>query len=111
MYPRNRTPRSVPQTRPLPPNRLVPPMMVAEMTSSSIPVAMVPMPEPTCEASRMPLKAASAPVIASAVVLTPKTSMPESRAASALPPTAYTDRPKLVYFMRKCIAANTARKT
>src|SRR4051812_45272128 len=109
--PRNSTPSSVPQMRPLPPNRLVPPMMVAAMTSSSMPVAAVPLPEPICEAISRPLIAVSAPVMASAAVFTPNTSMPDRREASALPPTAYTARPNEVYFMRKCITTNTVANT
>ena len=54
MQPRNNTPISVPQIRPLPPKSEVPPMMTAAITSSSMPVAVVPVPDPICEAISVP---------------------------------------------------------
>ncbi len=88
MQPRNSTPISVPQIRPLPPNSEVPPMMTAAITSSSMPVAVVPVPDPICEAISVPETAVSAPRMPSATHLTHQMSMPDSRAASMLPPTA-----------------------
>ena len=52
-------------------------------------------------ASRMPATAASVEHMMKQVSLTRRTLMPARRAASALPPTAYTCRPKAVRPSRK----------
>ena len=44
----------------------------------------------------MPAKAASAPIRTKAEIFTALTSMPDTRAALALPPTAKMRKPKLV---------------
>ncbi len=95
--PITRAPRRADQAVPRPPNRLVPPMTAAAMAFSST----VPPPEPWLTANRR--EAAITPPIAASVEHAANTisrirgsEMPARRAASALPPTAKTCRPKAV---------------
>ncbi|MNL86409.1 hypothetical protein D3C87_2151050 [compost metagenome] len=53
-----------------------------------MPVAVVPVPAPICEAISVPETAVSAPVRPNVSAFTFQMSMPERRAASMLPPTA-----------------------
>ena len=82
---------------PRPPNRLVPPITAAAIEYSRI----VPPPvdvstDDSREASTMPPNAAIVEEIMNTMITTRETLMPARRAASTLPPTAYTWRPKLV---------------
>ena len=89
-----RPPMTASLARPLPPNRLVPPMTAAPTAYSS----MLPPPDdvetlPLLDAAMMPLSAAIDEPITNTEMRIRSTLMPARRAASGLPPTAYTCRP------------------
>src|SRR3954452_21150012 len=94
-----RPPMTASVTRPLPPNRLVPPMTAAPTAYSRVEVPPV---DGDTELSRlairMPATAASVEHMMKQDTLIHPTLMPERRAASELPPTAYTWRPHEVRF-------------
>ena len=83
-----REPISVPKMRPSPPARLVPPTTTAAITCSSYIMPALGRPPLNRAASTMPLNPDSPPHRAYTRISTPNTGTPDSRAASALPPTA-----------------------
>ena len=86
--PMNATPMTVPHIVPEPPNSAAPPMITAEITVSSRPVPVTPCTYDRNERPRTPAAEAQKPDRTNAVSLTFLVSIPTSRAASALPPTA-----------------------
>ena len=90
-------PSSAETTRPRPPKRLVPPITAAAIASSRIvPPPALRSTELRREAKMMPPMAAMPLEIAKTAIRMNFTLMPARCAASALPPTAYTCRPKVV---------------
>ena len=86
----NRQPTTVRQTAPSPPWMLVPP---TTMPASTVKVRNPPLDAwalSTREASRTPANAAAAPLSANVAIRIASTRTPPRRAASALPPVAYT---------------------
>src|SRR5690349_14097804 len=96
-----RPPMTASVTRPLPPKRLVPPITAAPTANSTVPLPPV---WTDTELLRLaisrPATAASEEHIMKQEIFTHATLMPARRAASALPPTAYTWRPQDVLFRR-----------
>ena len=95
--PITRAPSSAVQTEPRPPKRLVPAITGPAIASSrsSLPPEFW-LTANRREAAMMPPIAAIEPEIVKTAIRTPLTRMPARRAASALPPTAKTWRPKSV---------------
>ena len=103
-------PRRAPRTSPRPPKRLTPPITAAAIAfKSRLPGGNVSATELTWAAKMIPPIAAIAPEIANTRMRTRDTLMPARRAASALPPTAYTWRPNVVHFARN--VSSTKKKT
>src|SRR2546423_3351761 len=101
-----RPPRTASMTRPWPPKSEVPPMTAAPTASSRV----LPAPAFDCtdcssEAATTPETAAMPEQMRNTEIRMPDTTTPARRAASWLPPTAYTCRPYLVRLRTKCHTA------
>ena len=93
------TPKIVPNGVPTPPLNKVPPMTDAEMASISSPLACSTKPEQLFRQNRNPPHPAKTPFRRYALNFVLRTFNPIIMALCAFPPTAYTSRPNLVYFM------------
>src|SRR2546430_3515098 len=88
-----RTPVSAPNRVPRPPLRLIPPMTAAANTRKIMPAPWPAAMEPSRPTNRMPASAARIEPTMNTTQTTRSTRIPAARAASALPPMAYSDRP------------------
>src|SRR5258708_24370793 len=93
----NRAPATVLQTLPAPPNREVPPRIADAITVNSAPLSAAALTERRRLANRMPAKPAAALQSTKAAILYRNTLIPERRAASVFPPTAYSRLPVIVH--------------
>ncbi len=98
-------------TAPSPPRMLVPPITTAAIAVSSSRVPRLACAEPARVAMTSPAVPAQAPLTANTATRTGPVLMPDSRAASALPPTAYTARPNVVPASSSQHPAATAART
>src|SRR5918992_402402 len=105
---KKRTPTAVPPTPPMPPAKLVPPSSTAAAASKSTASPTCGLAAPIRAVCSTPATPASRPEIAYTATIVRFTLMPESRAASAFPPTAYTSRPKYVDRCTKSATANVS---
>ena len=85
-----KAPTTVPQMVPSPPIRLVPPRTTAAIASSSNPTPVFGCAELSRAARTRPASPARTPPRTYTRIWIPARLIPASRAASALPPTAYT---------------------
>ena len=93
MRPSTSTPVSAPNTVPLPPSRLTPPMTAAAKTVKIMPWPWLAATEPSRPTRSRPASAASRPPMAYTNQTTRSVRMPAALAASTLPPMAYSERP------------------
>ena len=109
--PITRAPSSAVQTEPRPPKRLVPAITgpAIASSSSSLPPEFW-LTASSREAAITPPIAAIVPAIPKTAIRTPSTRMPARRAASALPPTANTWRPKPVRLTRNSMPITKASR-
>ena len=89
-------PSSAPGTVPIAPAMLVPPMIAAAITASSMPWPRVGDPEPRRAEVSTPASAAALPLSTYTITSTRLMLMPALRAAPGLPPVARSDHPKFV---------------
>lgn len=84
----NRTPNTVPVTVPLPPVSAVPPRSTAAMAFRGRVSSTCDVVAPVCATTTTPARAAHAPEMAKTIMMTRRTLMPDSRAATWFPPHA-----------------------
>ena len=93
-----KVPMTAPLTLPTPPLNEIPPTTQAAIASSSVPVPVDGLPTATRVASKKPPKPYRTPAMMNIPMVTQKTLIPETDAASAFPPTAYMYLPNFVLF-------------
>ncbi|CDC42361.1 unknown [Firmicutes bacterium CAG:449] len=91
-------PKTAPDIFPIPPEKEIPPTTHAAIASSSVPDPVLGEPEPTLAPSKNPPIPYRTPAITNIPIVTLKTLIPDTDAASVFPPTAYIYLPNLVLF-------------
>ena len=103
-------PKRAPSTVPRPPFRLVPPITQAATASSSISSPMLTVAGPRVGGLEEAGQSDQQPQRVKAAVMVRSTGMPDTRAASSLPPIATQGRPKGVCSVITCTATATAQR-
>jgi hypothetical protein len=104
------TPQTVRQIAPRPPSTLVPPTTTAAKANKTIPSPSSAWPCAVRDATSAPAIPAANPAATNAAALTARTSIPDIRAASELPPTANSQRPNFVRHSTNPHTSATAAK-